>query len=121
MVEKRVLSNAMPVELALPKEGFSHSFISDISSACEKFQPLKEGFVLLKKSEDEVSLLFCFLFEEGQQSAAEDAVIEALAESILGLLDGNMAIDIVSLNGKERLAESVRSVTSPFFRRDITG
>lgn len=116
MVEKQVLSNAMHVELALPKEGFSQSFISDIKAICEKFQSLKEGYVLLKKSGDDVSLLFCFLFDAGGQGAAEGAAIEMLAENILGLFKDKMAIDVVSLNGKERLAESVRSVTSPFFR-----
>lgn len=120
MVEKQVLSNAMHVELALPKEGFSQPFISDIKGVCERFRSLKEGYVLLKKSGDEVSLFFCFLFDEGGQNAAGGAAIEMLAENILGLFKDNMAIDVVSLNGKERLTDSVRSVTSPFFRRDVT-
>jgi len=62
MLEVKTLAESTQVELALPDSGFSKIFIDSLFNICLKYESLHEGYLVLKKQEEEVSLLFGLLF-----------------------------------------------------------
>ncbi len=117
MLEKQALEMPSTIELALPSVGFSQAFISDVRGLCAEYEKLIEGYILLKKSDDDVSLLFCLLFEIDTDAVVIETSVARLAQSILDLFTDKMAIDVICLNGNKKLTNTVRSITAPFYIR----
>ena len=115
MVEKKVIADSVAIELAVPGSGFSKDFVSALKDICSGHSALAEGYVLLKRSDDEVSLLLCFLCQNTFDSGEIDALMSRLTEEVVTLFSESMAIEVVCLNGQEKLTKAVRNTTGPFF------
>lgn len=116
VVEKRVIAESMAIELAVPDGGFSKDFVSSLTEICAGYSFLDEGYVLLKRSGGEVSLFLCFMCKSGFGADEIDTALGRLTEDVVSLFSESMAIEVVCLNGQQKLTEAVRKTAAPFFR-----
>lgn len=112
-----MLNKSAQIEIALPENGFSRDFINALSDLCLKIDDLSESYLVLKKTDDDVSLLFGFLFEEDIASAVIESSMKNIMENILDLFSDDMPIDGIYLNDNDQLHKAMQSITSPFFKR----
>jgi hypothetical protein len=111
MVEKSVLGKATEVSLALPDGGFSKEVLSAVVQACSNYNEVTEGYLLLKKVEDDVCLLFAFTISRSES----DSLIRDLMKDISSLFSEDIALEGACLNENAQLSETVKSITSPFY------
>ncbi len=62
MLKKEKLNKSTEIDLAIPDSGFSPDFIDALSSICLNYDGVFEGYLVLKKEDDDVSLLLGLLF-----------------------------------------------------------
>lgn len=113
MINKKTIQKSKELELAVPDEGFSGDFINSIKSICSQYDRLQSAYLVLKKEDDDICLLFGFQFDETSQE--NDLLINYIMNDILGLFEENMAFEGVCLENNTKLKRAIEEITEPFF------
>lgn len=111
-----VLPSRTELKLWLPKDGFSDNFLRAIAVACSGFPDVDEAYLTLMGEEG--SLLIAFQMSEPMNAmkSVNDMVAEVM-EGLMPLLDADVQIDAICLNGRPGVRDSISSLTSPFYKR----
>lgn len=113
MVEKNVLEKSTEISLGLPESGFSKDVLDAVAQLCSEYESVSASYLVLKKVGDDVTLFFGFILDDN----GSDMVIGQMMEKITELFSGDLYLEGVCLNENKKLAEAMKSVTSPFYRR----
>lgn len=112
MVEKTLLNASAGITLIMPKNGFSKDVLDALCDVCVKYRSLLKGYLVLKQEGDRAVLFFGFLFNH----AEECEVLEQIVTEVSWLFSEDVKFECVCLNGKNKLIDAIRSMTSPFYQ-----
>jgi hypothetical protein len=118
MLEKKELSSSTELEIAIPESGFSTELIEALYSICTKQKNLLEGYLVLKKVDEDVSLLLGLLFSDTNSINQQEQAIQMIVLEVADLFSDDLTVDAICLNQHNQLKQSIMSATSPFYKRD---
>ena len=115
MLEKKKLTESTEIELALPENGFSSDFVDALSDICSKHDVLTEGYLVLKKENEDVSLLLGLLFFDNYPLNKQEQDIQNIMQEVTDLFSDEMIVEAISLNNNRQLNRTMKSIGSPFY------
>ena len=118
MLDKKVLASSTELEIAIPEGGFSTELIEALYSICVKQKILLEAYLVLKKVEDDVSLLLGLLFSDANPIRQQEQTVQMILSEVTDLFLDDLTVDAICLNQHNQLKETIISVTAPFYRYD---
>jgi len=117
MLDKNELASSTELEIAIPENGFSTELIEALYGICAKQKILLEAYLVLKKVDEDVSLLLGLLFSGTNTIDQQEQEIQLILSEVTNLFSDGLAVDAICLNLHTQLKESIISVTSPFYKR----
>ena len=115
MLEEKKLNKATQIDLALPDKGFSSEFINSLSNVCTKYDGVAESYLVLKKQDEDVSLLLGLLFFDTISFSEQEQVIQNIMSEVVSLFSDEIIIEAICLNNNAQLKEAIKSIDSPFY------
>lgn len=115
MLEKIILNKSTEVDLALPDDGFSPDFISALSGVCSENKSLSEGYLVLKKEGEDISLLLGLVFFDHIPNEQQEASLEDIMTKTADLFSDEISIEAICLNNNTQLKQAITSMDSLFY------
>lgn len=120
MLEKKRLNKSTEIDLAIPDSGFSPEFTDSLSNICLKYDGIAKSYLVLKRENEDVSLLLGLLFFDNISPKEQEQVIQNIITETVDLFSDEIIIEAICLNNNNQLKETMMSIDSPFYSKSPT-
>ncbi len=120
MLEIKNTAKSTSIDLALPESGFSTELLEELSVICTEYsREINAGYLVLKKDDEDISLLIGLLFSKQVLRDRQEVIIKNILTNVVDLFSDDVPIDAMSLNNHDQLKNTISSMTNPFYNTNV--